>query len=173
MDGVTIGVINVFIWLGKLFFAICYYSLKIIIWILNKLRMTAVAGWIVGFIVIYFMDIEWFQNIRQSDLFGWIYLISGGVIFIISVFCLLGDIIRLIFPRFSFLDIPDYFSPEKEKILLLANESEWFNGLNSKKKIQRRYKALKESFSYSSDLKEQEQLLQIEKEYKIIISNLG
>lgn len=173
MDWVTIGVINVFIWLGKLFLAICYYGLKIVIWVLNKLRMTVVAIWVIGFFVIMGGDIEICQNIRQSEVLSWLYLILGAIIFIVSVLWLLGDIIRLIFPHFSFLDIPDYFSSEKEKILLLTNETEWFNGMNSKKKIQRRYKALKNCFVYSNDISEQEKLLQIEKEYKHILSNMG
>lgn len=173
MDWGTIGVIRILILIGEALLAICCYSLKIIMWILNKLRMTVVAVWIVGFILIYEMDIELCQTIRQSEWLLWLYLILGGIILIISVFCLLGDIIRLFVPQFSFLDIPDYFSPEKEKILLLTNESEWFNGMKSKKKIKRRYKALKECFTYSTDINEQEKLLQIEKEYKHILSNIG
>ena len=167
MDWVSIGVIRILLLIGQLLITALYYSLKVIIWILNKLRMTGVAIWFVGIFVLY--ELEMFQN----DWYSRIYMILGIIIFVISVFWLLGDIIRLIFPRFSFLDIPDYFSPEKEKVLLLANESEWFNGLNSKKKIQRRYRALKECFIYSADLNEQEKLLQIEKEYKNIISKIG
>lgn len=170
---ITIGVINVFIWLGKLFLIIGYYSLKFIIWLLNKLRMTVAAIWVIGFFVIMGADIEICQNIRQSEVLSWLYLIFGAIIFIISVFWLLGDIIRLVFPYFSFLDVPDYFSFSKRKILELANETEWFCGLTSKKKIQRRYKALKNCFLYSNDISEQEKLLQIEKEYKIIISKIG
>lgn len=170
---VTIGVINVFIWLGKLFLMIGYYSLKFIIWILNKLRMTVVAIWLIGFFMIAEANVEICQTIRQSEVLSWSYLILGIVILIVSVFWLLGDIIRLFVPYFSFLDVPDYFSSKKRKILVLANETEWFGGLTSKKKIQRRYKALKNCFLYSNDISEQEKLLQIEKEYKSIIANIG
>lgn len=169
MDIVALGACKILFSICKFLVTLFLYSLKILIWILNKLRMTVVAAWVVGFVAMYEIKKDWFET-------EWIlitYLVLGGIILIISVFCLLGDIIRLVFPQFSFLDIPDYFSPEKGKIVLLTNETEWFNGLNSKKKINRRYKALKECFIYSSDISEQEKLLQIEKEYKSIMNNIG